>query len=191
MKTNRHIILTVFLIMMMCLSGCSGRSSDDPKTVHEDMKEAFEEWGGRSSVETDLPIVWDEITENGVDEDKLIENVDTDTLESIAGQLQGLCRKIDQKGEVDKEYWLRGEWYDDALKSEEYAYVVSLKEKAVKPLFLILYKSENAGMYEWICAKALEEISGYDFSSENNRNGWKDSREFLELFIQRVVESKK
>lgn len=152
---------------------------------------ALQEWGGRSSVETDLPIIWDEITENGIDENKLIENVDTDTLESIAGQLQGLCTKIDQKAEEDEEYWLRGEWYDDALKSEEYAYVISLKEKAMKPLFLILCKSENAGMYEWICAKAMEEISGYDFSSENNGNGWKDSREFLELFIQRVLESKK
>lgn len=149
----------------------------------------LEEWGGRPAAETDLPIVWDEITKDGVDEDKLIENIDTDTLESIADKLQGLCTKIDQKGEEDEEYWLRGEWYDDALKSEEYAYVVSLKEKAMKPLFLILYKSENAGMYEWICAKALEEISGYDFSAENNGNGWKDSKEFLELFIQKVQES--
>ncbi len=149
----------------------------------------LKEWRGRPAAETDLPIFWDEITKDGVDEDKLIENIDTDTLESIAEKLQGLCSKIDQKGEEDEEYWLRGEWYDDALKSEEYAYVVSLKEKAMKPLFLILYKSENAGMYEWICAKALEEISGYDFSAENNGNGWKDSKEFLELFIQKVRKS--
>ena len=43
-------------------------------------------------------------------------------------------------------------------------------------------------MYEWICSKALEEISGYDFSEENNGNGWSDATEFLELFINKVVD---
>lgn len=50
----------------------------------------------------------------------------------------------------------------------------------MKPLYLILYKSPNAGMYEYICAQALYELSGYEFE-------WENSKEFLEKFNEKVL----
>ncbi len=133
---------------------------------------------------------WDEVNENGVDEDLLINNTDKETLMHIAEQLQKLCDEIDEKGNREKDYWLTGQWYSDVTDSEQYRNVVSSGKKAMKPLFLIIYKSESSGLYEWICSKALEEISGYDFSKENDSNGWSDSKEFLKLFIDKVSEQK-
>ncbi len=68
---------------------------------------------------------------------------------------------------------------------------MSLGRKAMKPLLLILCRSDVSGMYEWICSKALEEVSGFDFSDTNNGAGWKNSEEFLELFIDRIIEQKR
>ena len=137
-------------------------------------------------------IEWDEIGGNGeVDEALLISNTDEETLTYVARQLQDLCAEIDEKGERDRTYWLTGQWYSDATGSEQYEKVVSLGEKTEKPLFLIIYKSESAGMYEWVCSMALEEISGLDFSEENNGAGWTNSKEFLEMFISRIAEEKR
>ncbi len=150
----------------------------------------LDEWRSSTSYETDTEISWDEISADGVDEGLLMKNTDKGMLEYTAQQLQDLCRQIDEKANEDKEYCLRGQWHDNALGSEEYKNVVSLKEKAMRPLFLIIYKSENAGMYEWICSKALEEISGYDFTDKNNGIGWRNSKEFLEFFIEKVNEER-
>lgn len=53
----------------------------------------------------------------------------------------------------------------------------------MKPLFLIIYKSKQAGMYEWVCSKVLDEISGFDFS-------WSNSKEFLKAFTDKIIEQK-
>lgn len=148
----------------------------DTLVFDENVREDYEE------------IVWDELSENGVDEDLLIRHINKETLEYVAKQLQDLCTEIDKKADKDKDYWLTGQWYSDVTDSKQYQSVLSLGKEAMKPLFLILYKSENSGMYEWICSKALEEISGYDFSEENGGNGWSDAKEFLELFINKVAD---
>ena len=137
-------------------------------------------------VEEEEDIIWNEIDKNGIDEELLIKNIDKETLNYIAQQLQNLCTEIGNRGEKDENYWLRGQWYSDATDSEQYKSVLSLGKAAMKPLFLILYQSKSSGMYEWICSKALEEISAYDFSQENNGAGWSDSKEFLELFIRKA-----
>ena len=56
-------------------------------------------------------------------------------------------------------------------------------EAAMKPLYLILYKSQNAGLYEYICANALYELSGYDFE-------WANSKEFMENFNKKIIENR-
>lgn len=142
-------------------------------------------------VDRNEDIVWDEVTENGVDEELLIKNIDEKTLTFIAQQFQDICKKIGEKEKKDKFYWLKGEWYHDVMDSKQYHNVILLGNKAMKPLFLIIYKSPIAGLYEWICSKALTEISGFDFSNENNGAGWGNSKEFLEMFIDRVLEQKK
>lgn len=160
--------------------------SEDKLEPNEDKTEPNEE-----KVDRNEDIVWDEVTENGVDEELLLKNIDEKTLKFIAQQFQDICKKIGEKEKKDKFYWLKGEWYHDVMDSKQYHNVILLGNKAMKPLFLIIYKSPIAGLYEWICSKALTEISGFDFSNENNGAGWGNSKEFLEMFIDRVLEQKK
>lgn len=159
---------------------------EDTTEPNEDTTEPNEE-----KVDRNEDIVWDEVTENGVDEELLLKNIDEKTLTFIAQQFQDICKKIGEKEKKDKFYWLKGEWYHDVMDSKQYHNVILLGNKAMKPLFLIIYKSPIAGLYEWICSKALTEISGFDFSNENNGAGWGNSKECLEMFIDRVLEQKK
>ena len=160
--------------------------SEDKLEPNEDKTEPNEEKVNRNE-----DVVWDEVTENGVNEELLLKNIDEKTLTFIAQQFQDICEKIGEKEKKDKFYWLKGEWYHDVMDSKQYHNVILLGNKAMKPLFLIIYKSPIAGLYEWICSKALTEISGFDFSNENNGAGWGNSKEFLEMFIDRVLEQKK
>lgn len=160
--------------------------SEDKLEPNEDKTEPNED-----KVDRNEDVVWDEVTENGVDEELLLKNIDEKTLTFIAQQFQDICKKIGEKEKKDKFYWLKGEWYHDVMDSKQYHNVILLGNKAMKPLFLIIYKSPIAGLYEWICSKALTEISGFDFSNENNGAGWGNSKEFLEMFIDRVLEQKK
>ena len=161
-------------------------SNEERVDRNEDKTEPSEE-----KVDRNEDVVWDEVTENGVDEELLLKNIDEKTLTFIAQQFQDICKKIGEKEKKDKFYWLKGEWYHDVMDSKQYHNVILLGNKAMKPLFLIIYKSPIAGLYEWICSKALTEISGFDFSNENNGAGWGNSKEFLEMFIDRVLEQKK
>lgn len=160
--------------------------NEDKTEPSEDKTEPNEE-----KVDRNEDVVWDEVTENGVDEELLLKNIDEKTLTFVAQQFQDICKKIGEKEKKDKFYWLKGEWYHDVMDSKQYHNVILLGNKAMKPLFLIIYKSPIAGLYEWICSKALTEISGFDFSNENNGAGWGNSKEFLEMFIDRVLEQKK
>ncbi|MBP0986624.1 MAG: hypothetical protein J6W57_07425 [Oscillospiraceae bacterium] len=184
----KHLIyeflcLSTLICILLSMSGCSQKPVPDHESGNT---EAPVTEDGSVQGPEDSVYDWEEIGENGVDEEMLMENTDTETLTYVAKELQDVCAAIDRKGEEDREYWLTGQWYSNALGSEQYREVVSLGRKAMRPLFLIVYKSENAGMYEWICCKALEEISGIDLSGENGGAGWRDSKEFLKLFIVRV-----
>lgn len=188
-----HIKHYTFMIVIVCfamfLSACnnlntSSNNKDETKTENHNSI-SFEK-----NSEEQEEVVWIEVNKNGVNEDLLIKNIDEETLTYIAQQLQDVCKEIDEKGQKDKNYWLTGQWYDDVMNSKQYNNVVSLGKKAMKPLFLIIYKSEKAGMYEWVCSKALTEISGFDFSGENDGAGWRNSKEFLELFIAKIIEQR-
>ena len=178
----RTVVLIILVCLISLLSGCGVLNDEETGSEAEDHTPVIDE-----KQPDDEEIVWDEVSENGVDESLLIMNTDKETLAYIAQELQDLCEEINEKGEEDKNYWLTGKWYSDATESKQYENVVSLGNKAMKPLFLILYKSEDSGMYEWICSKALDEISGFDFSMENNGVGWRNSDEFLEMFIERIL----
>lgn len=188
-----HIKHYTFMIVIVCfvmfLSACnnfntSNNNKDETKTENHNSI-SFEK-----NSEEQEEVVWVEVNKNGVNEDLLIKNIDEETLTYIAQQLQDVCKEIDEKGQKDKNYWLTGQWYDDVMNSKQYNNVVSLGKKAMKPLFLIIYKSEKAGMYEWVCSKVLTEISGFDFSEENDGAGWRNSKEFLEMFIAKIIEQR-
>ena len=206
MKLFKHYIFLAMLVICLILLFSSCKNQKDfsnnnnkiktEKQVSTKKEEKLEPNEDKTEpnedkVDRNEDIVWDEVTENGVDEELLLKNIDKKTLTFIAQQFQDICEKIGEKEKKDKFYWLKGEWYHDVMDSKQYHNVILLGNKAMKPLFLIIYKSPIAGLYEWICSKALTEISGFDFSNENNGAGWGNSKEFLEMFIDRVLEQKK
>lgn len=190
MKYIKHY---AFLTMVVCLipliSGCKNQNSfsnNNREVKTENQKSARNEGNSENNEDVD----WKEISKNGVDETLLIKNIDEKVLTYVAKQLQNLCDEIGEKGRKDKFYWLTGQWYNDVMYSKQYISVILLGKKAMKPLFLIIYKSKEVGMYEWVCSKALDEISGFDFSGLNNGAGWSNSKEFLKAFTDKIIEQK-
>ena len=51
------------------------------------------------------------------------------------------------------------------------------------PLYFILYKSPNNGLYEYMCATALSELTGLSLMEESGAPyGWTNAKEYLVLF---------
>ena len=131
---------------------------------------------------THSKITWDEITETGVDEELLLQNIDIDVLNQVGRELQTL---VDEAYEEERENpeiiftegWARILEYDCFKK------VVDIGVPAMKPLYLIIYKSQNRGVYEYLCAYALYQISGYDFF-------WSTTDEFMEKFNAQILAEK-
>ena len=127
-------------------------------------------------------VTWEEITPDGVNEELLIKNVDEELLTQIATELQTLVKEEKEEERENPEIVITEGW-TRVFKSERYKKVLNMRESAMKPLYLILYKSPNAGMYEYICANALYELSGYDFE-------WSNSKEFMENFNKKIIENR-
>jgi hypothetical protein len=191
---KREKIFFALLLAVLCLTSCS-QNNITPESVQQKETEKETEMIEEIAADTEkqekdttenLAIEWDEITEDGVDEDLLCENMDADTLEYVAAELQTL---VEEEAEAEQENpvivltegWVR------VFKSEHYANVLGLGNQAMKPLYWIIYKSSNAGQYEYICAYALYEISGYDFTDENGCLTWSNSKEFLNVFNEQII----
>jgi len=191
---KKERILAIFLLAVLCLTSCSQNNTTsesvqqrEPEKETEMPEEIASDTEKQEEDTTEnLAIKWDEITEDGVNEDLLYENMDKNTLEYVAKELQTL---VEEEAEAEKENpdivltegWVR------VFESEHYANVLKLGNKAMKPLYWIIYKSTNAGQYEYICAYALYEISGYDFTDENGCLTWSDSKEFLNVFNEQII----
>ena len=184
------------LLLVICLSSCGQSKTEEMNHV-----ELTSESNGKESkapddrVDTeiaseDCQVIWDEITENGVDEDALWKNVDQDILEYVATEIQTLVAE-EEKAERENQELVLVEGWVRVFESERYHNVVNLGEKAMKPLYWIIYKSPNSGMYEYICATALYEISGYDFMRENGELTWSTSKEFIEVFNEQILSERK
>ena len=129
-------------------------------------------------------INWDEITSTGVDEQKLIENTNTDDLEKIATLLQNLTSEIGEKEREDYQFVFEAKWYQYTLDSEQFNQVLDMGNKALKPLYLIIYKSPNQGLYEYICCMAIQKITNLEIGD------WNNSKDFLEKFNQKIISVK-
>ena len=129
---------------------------------------------------------WSFITEDGVDEELLIANLDEEVLVYVADELQSLVEE-EVKEERENPEILLSEGWTRVFEKEQYTHVLELGESAMLPLYFILYKSENSGMYEYICACALYELSGYDFTNDDGSQQWSTSKEFQRLFEQEVL----
>lgn len=135
-------------------------------------------------------VKWDEITANGIDENIFLENLNKDDLKYIATELQTLVQEESEAERTNPEIVLAEGWVR-VFNSERYKNVINMGSSAMKPLYWIIYKSENAGMYEYICATALSELYGFDSTNEDGTLTWSNSKDFLEQFNKKILEDNK
>lgn len=127
-------------------------------------------------------ITWDEITENGVDEKLLLQNIDIGVLNEVGSELQTLVNEAYEEERANPEIIVTEGWAR-ILEYDRFKKVVDIGVPAMKPLYLIIYKSQNRGIYEYLCAYALYQISGYDFF-------WSTTDEFMEKFNAQILAEK-
>lgn len=190
----KNILVGCFMLFtMIFLSACNNSDtemapySEEPKW--EDFCQQSESYEGTEIVENKT-LNWSEIKENGVDEEMFLKNLDTDVLETVAAELQTLVEETIEE-ERDNPELVLSEGFTRVFKSVQYNRVLEMGDCAMKPLYWIIYKSPNAGMYEYICAMALYELSGYDFTNEDGSLSWTNSKEFVERFNEKILTQRK
>jgi len=199
MKKTMPLIISL-IILASILAGCDSETEDisDSSDVSSKLVTFIDEvntYVDKTEVsQTPEPasgeLDWSAIGETGVDEELFLENLDLEMLENIAGELQALVREEEEEERKNPEIIFTEGWVR-VFKSERYKMVLDMGQAAMKPLYWIIYKSPNAGMYEYICANALYELSGFDFSTEDGTLTWSTSKELLEQFNKRIMEDRK
>ena len=127
-------------------------------------------------------ITWEEITANGVNEELLLQNIDIDVLNEIGSELQTLVNEAYEEERANPEIIVTEGWAR-ILEYDRFKKVVDIGVPAMKPLYLIIYKSQNRGVYEYLCAYALYKISRYNFFLST-------TDEFMEKFNEQVLKDK-
>ena len=127
-------------------------------------------------------ITWEEITADGVNEELLLKNVDEEVLTQVATELQTLVSEATEEERRNPEIVITEGW-TRVFEYERYKKVLNIGTLAMKPLYLILYKSPYAGEYEYLCARILYQLSGFKFE-------WTNSKEFLEKYNEKILENK-
>ena len=100
--------------------------------------------------------------------------------------MQSLSAEIAQKEKEDINFYLSAGWYKYTLDSQQFNEVINMGNDAIKPLYLIIYKSPNQGSYEYICAMTLSKLVNFDDVTDS----WSSSKEFLEKFNQKVISNR-
>ncbi len=193
MKKNKNIILGILIVLLIIVIGIvvAYKLIENSITNRENFKFNVENISSTpvNTVNDDKNkenIEWDEITEEGVNEELLFKNVNTKYLEKIATLLQSLSAEIAQKEKEDINFYLSARWYKYTLDSQQFNEVINMGNDAIKPLYLIIYKSPDQGSYEYICAMALSKLVNFDDLTDS----WSTSKEFLEKFNQKVISNR-
>lgn len=142
--------------------------------------------GDTLAVNCDTPD-WSAITESGLDENVFLESLDTDTLQTVATELQALVDEEIEEEKANPDIILT-EGYHRVFESGRYQKVISMGERAEMPLYYIIFKSNSEGMYEHICTVALSQLTGQDFEDESGDYlKWSTSKEYLKLFNEEII----
>jgi hypothetical protein len=197
MKLRFILLLLILVLATSCQDKISSEpsielnmeNSDDVEIIQNEDNDYIEPDNITDTEVISIAWEWAGISEGGINEDEFIATLDWNQFELIALELQTLSSEILQKQREDPESVLRGDWYDDIKNSEHYISVVDMAENAQKPLYWIIFKSENQGLYEYICSMALDEIYGHDFTEESEF-GWTRSKEFLEFLTRDILKNK-
>ncbi len=191
MKKNKIRILEILIILLIIIIGIvvAFKLIENNVIKGENFKfnvDNNSSTNDNNTVNNEENIEWDEITEEGVDEELLFQNVNTKDLEKISTLLQSLSAEIAQKEKEDINFYLSAGWYKYTLDSKQFNEVINMGKAAIKPLYLIIYKSPNQGSYEYICAMALSKLVNFDDVTDS----WSTSKEFLEKFNQKVISNR-
>ena len=193
MKKNKKIILGILTILLIIIIGIvvAYKLIENDVINREDFKINVENISSTpvntvNNEKNKENIEWNEITEDGVNEKLLVQNVNIKDLEKIATLLQSLSEEIAQKEKEDINFYLSAGWYKYTLDSQQFNEVINMGNDAIKPLYSIIYKSPNQGSYEYICAMALSKLVDFDDTTES----WSTSKEFLEKFNQKVISNR-
>ena len=189
-KVKNLIILGMSILIMLLVAACGNEVTDNLSDDVDDLTQSQQTINDTEAISDNKKdsetLAWPEITEDGVNEQLFMENLDTELLETIAGEIQAIVKE-EAEAERENPNLVLEEGRVRVFQTERYKNVLNIGEDAMKPLYWIIYKSPNAGMYEYICATALYEISGYDFSNEDGTLTWQTSREFLERFNEKIL----
>ncbi len=209
MKKKKWIIAFVFLVLTILLIPIPQHLKDGGSVVYTALlyritkvHRLSEKGGNLEGIEIEIfgkkiysnvveeekteEIFWEAITENGVDEKLLWSQIDQSTLENIARILQDTIEEEMQEERENPSLVLEEGW-TRIFEKEGYRKVVEMGEKAEKPLYWIIYKSEQAGLYEYLCSQALSEIMELEMQKDSGELTWSDSKEFLEQFNQKIL----
>ena len=107
------------------------------------------------------------------------------TLDEINVNMNNLMSEIDTEMRTNPETAIMGSPIEFIENSQTYKNIVNLGLKAVKPLYDKLYESHEAGLYEYILALAIEDITQEEYVY-NVEYGWKNSLEFRLCYETKV-----
>ena len=187
MKKIISLVFAILFLITSCNPNDVGDISSNTTQQTEGTKNQHME--SQETVEDDS-LSWPEITKDGINEELFVENLDTEVLEAVAAEFQTLVEEEVEAERANPEIVITEGW-TRVFKSRQYEKVLNMGESAMKPLYWIIYKSSNAGMYEHICATALYELSGYDFTDEDGSLTWNNSKEFLDRFNEKILSDRK
>lgn len=174
--SKRLLLFLVVGVLILGITGCEDNISQEEKNNSNINKSP-------TLNENDDVFSWNEITVHGVDEQLLINNIDINMLETIAFELQNLVAEEMAEEKEDPQIVITEGWYR-IFKKARYKKIIDIGQPAMKPLYFIIYKSDNSGAYEYVCAKALYDLSGFDYD-------WINSKDFLEKFNKQILDSNK
>jgi hypothetical protein len=106
----------------------------------------------------------------------------------IENKMASLMTEIDELIKSNDQMAMSSNPYDYIKNSQDYEDIVGTGVKAVKPLYDMLYKSPDAGLYEYILALAIEDITAQEYVY-NVDYGWKNSLEFRMCYEMKVNNS--
>ncbi|MBQ5968536.1 MAG: hypothetical protein IJL52_00280 [Clostridia bacterium] len=175
------IICIALLAALLLLSACGTAATPQEATnADADMTNAADV--------TDAD-PWAAITEDGVDEEAFFAALDQTVLTEVAQKLQTAVDEEAAAEEANPELFLTEGWIR-IFDSPQYRDVLALGKEAMPALYWIVYKSDRNGLYEFVCANALYELSGYDFTIADGVRQWDNAKALLPLFNQKILEER-
>ncbi len=186
------LIGNIFLITACNFSSERVEQNENELSVSNGAEQSKENFHGESAeseeiTDTIVTDSWEHVTLDGITDEKAFLDGTTEEIRNIVSDnLQQLCDKIAKEEQNDPNFISEGKWFEYFVTSEEYQTVLELEESALNPLYFIIYKSENQGLYEYICSYAIYEISG--LKDSDNDITWSTSKEFLDLFTEKIIE---